>query len=167
MVQLVTVEEGIARIKQIIMQLGTALITTEALNGDLHSRPMTSSQPEFDGNLWFFTNRYSTKVAEIGANSRVNVSFLDQASFVSLAGTARIVDDASKKRQLWQESLRAWFVGGPDDPDTTLIHVTAHSGQYWETSLGPLGSLRDIVKMFVISKLEAPTRETGADEITL
>src|SRR3954464_7761859 len=37
--------------------------------------------------------------------------------YVSLSGSARIVKDAEKLKELWSEAFRVWFPAGLDDPE--------------------------------------------------
>jgi general stress protein 26 len=137
-------------IRKLIKQIRIAMLTTEGANGELHSRPMQSQQTDFDGDLWFFANRYSTKVDEILLHPRVNVSYLSANGYVSLAGTAHIIEDVAKKRGLWHDSMRVWFEAGPESPDVVLICIEATSGQFWDGPDGPFAKLISMVKMFAL-----------------
>lgn len=53
-----------------------AMLTTVEEDGSLHSRPMTTQEVEFDGDLWLFTRADAPKVWEAGHHRQVNVSFL-------------------------------------------------------------------------------------------
>ena len=44
-------------------------------------------------------------------------------TYVSVSGTAAMLDDAAKKQQLWNKLTEAWFPGGPTDPDLALVQV--------------------------------------------
>ena len=48
-----------------------AMLTTVHADGTLHSRPMTTQQLEFDGNLRFFSGLNSEKVQELAAHPEV------------------------------------------------------------------------------------------------
>ena len=55
-----------------------------------------------------------------------------ESEYLTVYGTASIVDDRSKIAALWSPMAKAWFQGGKDDPDLTLIKVTPESAYYWE-----------------------------------
>ena len=151
MVQLVTRRDGIEIIRRILRDVRVAMLTTEGLNGEMHSRPMITQNVDFDGSVWFFTRYDSSKVNEILHRPQVNVSYLGAQGYVSLAGTAHIVTDVQQKRELWHEALRVWLQEGPGSPDVVLIRVVAESGQYWEGNQGgKLGKLLTVAKMFVL-----------------
>jgi len=130
-----TREESIGKIADLIQDIRFAMLTTLSLEGHLHSRPMTLQEASFDGTLWFFTGLSSPLVAEVGAHSEVNLGLSDpdSQSYVSLCGSARVVDDPAKERELWKPALRAWFPRGLEDPDLTLLRIDIHHVQYWDS----------------------------------
>jgi general stress protein 26 len=138
-------------IQKLIAAIKFAMLTTELTDHTLHARPMAvanASEKTFDSELWFFSRRNSGKIAEIQSHQQVNLSFADSDHnrWLSLAGSAEQVDDHAKVKELWNPALKAWFPGGVDDPEITLIRVTAESAQFWE---GPPSS---IVKMLGFAK---------------
>lgn len=151
MVQLVTRRDGIEIIRRIVRDVRVAMLTTEGLNGEMHSRPMITQNVDFDGNVWFFTRYDSSKVNEIQQEPRVNVSYMGSQGYASLAGTAYIVEDIVKKRELWHDTLQLWLHEGPESPDVVLICVKADSGQYWESNhIGGISKLITVAKLFVL-----------------
>ena len=50
---------------------------------------------------------------------------------MSIEGTAEVVEDDERKRQLWQDSLEAWFTDGPDDDKVVLLKVRADRIHAW------------------------------------
>jgi general stress protein 26 len=111
----------------------TAMLTTEDA-GHLRARPMVASQQGFDGTLWFFTRRSSHKVAEVGADHQVGVSYADSGKqdYVSLSGTATLVTDKASIEAHWSEAMRTWFPKGKDDPEVALLKVTVEAAEYWD-----------------------------------
>ncbi|MFN8111553.1 MAG: pyridoxamine 5'-phosphate oxidase family protein, partial [Thermoleophilia bacterium] len=85
------------------------MLTTTAQDGTLVSRPMTMQEVEFDGDLWFFAERESRKIAHIGANPRVNVACGSGTDWVSVSGSATVVDDRDRVHELWNGGAQAWF----------------------------------------------------------
>jgi general stress protein 26 len=121
-------------------------LTTITMDGRLTSRPMTLQEVEFDGDLWFFAERDSTPVQHIAASPEVNVGAGSGSSWVSLTGDAVVVEDAAKKRELWNGAVDAWFPQGPDDDSVVLIKVQADSAEYWDTPGGRLATAFSFVK---------------------
>jgi general stress protein 26 len=113
--------------------ISVAMLTTED-DEHLRARPMVASQSGFDGTLWFFTRASSHKVAEVGADRRVGVTYADAKSqnYVSLSGTARLVRDAGSVEAHWSEAMRVWFPKGKSDPDIALLRVDVVAAEYWD-----------------------------------
>jgi general stress protein 26 len=60
-------------------------------------------------------------------------SDIDNAVYVTVAGTGAVVDDRAKIKELWREDFRGFFPKGPEEPNLTLIRVDIESGEYWDT----------------------------------
>ena len=100
----------------------------------VNTRPMSNNgEVQYDGDNWFFARRDSTKIGEILADDRVHLTFSDNeaVNFISVWGSGEVVDDVDLKKKLWQKSLKRWFENGPEDPEVTLIKVSANKIQTW------------------------------------
>ena len=99
----------------LIKDIKFAMFTTRHSNGHLHARPMTTQNKRVDEDhsLWFFMSRSGEPVADIEAEPSVNVVYADAGkdSYVSVSGTARVVDNMAKREQLWNKFNAAWFPG--------------------------------------------------------
>ena len=113
-----------------------AMFTTRHANGHLHSRPMTTqnSKLDEDDSLWFFMSNSGDPVADLGADPTVNVAYANPGkdSYVSVSGTAQVVDDVERKKRLWNKMNEAWFPNGPTDPDVALVQVRITHANYWD-----------------------------------
>lgn len=109
-------------------------LTTSDGRGRLVGRPMTLQQ--VDGKtLWFFTSR-STELAEsIQRDPRVNVCSMDvkESFYLSISGTAQLVDDRAKVRELWSLMVKAWFPSGADDPELVLVRLDITQAEVWNS----------------------------------
>src|SRR4051794_6039088 len=112
------------------------MLTTTDADGHLVSRPMSRQEVDLDADLWFIATRDSRKVDHIRANPTVNVTVTSGSSWVSLSGTAEVVDDLAKLKELWSTFAEAWLPEGPEDPNAILIHVDADFAQYWDNPGG-------------------------------
>ena len=52
---------------------------------------------------------------------------------MAISGTANVVTDPAKIKELWHESLRGWFPKGQDDPNIALLKVTIDIGEFWDS----------------------------------
>lgn len=129
-----THHEGAEKLYELIQDIKIAMMTTIEPDGTLHSRPMYNHQADKSGDLWFFSRARSGKVSELSKDSQVNLGYSNPSSqdYVSVSGTAEIVTDKAKVKELWSEGLRTWFPKGPDDPNIALIRVHPSGGEYWD-----------------------------------
>lgn len=126
-------QDELRKVHEVMKDVRTAMVTTVGPDGELHSRPLTTQDAEFTGECWFIVNRDSETVAHVGADPRVNLAYSGTSSWLSLFGTATVVDDLAKKKELWNTFTDAWFDDGPEDEKAVLLHVDAESAQYWDT----------------------------------
>ncbi|MEQ8675159.1 MAG: pyridoxamine 5'-phosphate oxidase family protein [Aggregatilineales bacterium] len=111
----------------------TTMFVTRNKEGNLVSRPMTTQKPEFDGTVWFFVSSDADVIDEVKANSDVNIAYSLEGNYLSLSGTASMVDDDKKKKELWYPELKHWFDGaGPESPKVKLIKVDISTARYWD-----------------------------------
>ena len=146
--------DSIEKLRQMIKGINFAMMTTARSDGTLHSRPMATQQVEFDGDLWFFTGKASTKVKEIRNDQHVNLSYADPDDnrYVSIAGRARMVRDRAKAKELWNPFYRTWFPKGLDDPNLALMKVTVESAEVWDSPSSVMVHLFGIVKATLTGK---------------
>lgn len=117
----------------LIADIGVAMLTTQAPDGALHSRPMLALAAQPDGTLWFVMRLDSGKAAEIVGHRRVNLAYAapDRERYVSVSGTASIVRDKGKAESLWNPTCRAWLPEGPADPNLVLLRITVEEATRW------------------------------------
>ena len=126
--------------------LTIAMFTTVDVDGTITSRPMARQEVEPSAELWFITARDSRQVAHITARPHVGITFSSASTWVSLNGTATVVDDPAKLEELWNTFAEAWMPEGPDDPNVVLIRVDLEGGEYWDTPGGRIASLISLAK---------------------
>jgi general stress protein 26 len=120
----------------LIRDVKVAMLVTKDEDGQLRGRPMRAVQAsDFTGTLWFFTTRHSPKAEEIGQDAHVLLTYADPGAqtYVSVSGTAQVLRDPAKQKELWSEPLRTWFPGGPDDPEAALLQVAVEGAEYWDS----------------------------------
>ena len=140
-------ESAIAKLKELTEGIDFCMLTTID-SGQLRSRPMSTQQAEFDGDLWFFTSDDTHKVEEIEKDDRVCVAYSNpsDSTYVSVSGRASVVKDRAKIEELWSPILKAWFPEGLDDPHLCLLKVSAEQAEYWESPSGTVVQILGFVK---------------------
>ena len=136
------------------------MLTTVDSDGHFVSRPMAQQEVEFDGDLWFFAERGSRKVAHIAADPHVGLTLTSDDTWISLDGDAEIVDDTAKAKELWNPWVEAWLPQGPEDPSIVLIKFNGHTAEYWDTPGGRIASVISFVK----AKVTGERYDGGANE---
>lgn len=137
----------LSKIAELIRDIKFAQLTTITEEGHLHAHPMTTQQQEFDGDVWFIGSKATETVQHIAAQPQVNLSYSDTLSnnYVSINGTAELIDDTIKLKELWSDAYNAFFEQGIDDPNIQLIKVHANGAEYWEGK-GKLNTLIQLTK---------------------
>jgi len=134
------------KLARLLKDFRFAMLTSRDEDGKLTAHPLTVQESEFDGDLWFIIGRHASAVEHIARDANVGVSFSSNDSWLSLAGTASIVDDGAKLRELWNPAVEAWFPDGPEDPNVTLLRVDTVSGEYWDSPGGKVATIVAFVK---------------------
>jgi general stress protein 26 len=132
------------------------LITHDDLESKLRARPMSLVQGEYDGTLYFFTDRKDAKAYEIKRDREVCLTFGDPDSqtYVSLSGKANIIENQKLTDQYWNKWVAAWFPKGKDDPNLAMLEVKIESGEHWKADENKLVQLFKIAKANITD--EAP-----------
>lgn len=136
----------LTKLNELLKGFRFAMVTTRTAEGKLVAHPLTVQETEFDGDLWFVISRKASAVEHIRLDPTVGVSFSSNDSWLSLSGTAHVVEDDAKLREQWNAGLEAWFPEGPEDPDIVLLKVDADSAEYWDSPGGRVASLVAFVK---------------------
>ncbi len=139
--------EEFKKLGELIKDIKVAMLTTVESDGTLHARPLAALHYSCDETLWFFVQIDSAKVSEIDHDTRASVTFSNPStnSYVAIAGTAEILRDAAKAKELWTPFARAWFPAGLDDPELALLKVRMERAEYW-TSAGKAMYLFGVAK---------------------
>lgn len=139
-------DEANDKIKKIVDDTDICLFTTDLSSVPLRTRPMSTQKVDEAGNLWFFSPKDSDKNADIAKNNRVQLFYSNMKGmeFLSLYGTATIIQDVEKAKELWKTHVKIWF-DKPEDPNLTIIKVVPEDGYYWDTKDGKLISLFKMV----------------------
>jgi len=156
--------EGLQKFAKMVKGIRFAMLTTVDEDGHLDARPMATQDSDFEGKLYFFTAEHSHKVTALKDNNQVNVAYADPSDnrYLSARGTARLVDDAAKKKELWNPMLKAWFPRGLEDPELALLCVDVEDAHFWDTPSGKMVQLFGMVKAAVTGEGYKPSKgETG------
>lgn len=143
-----------------IKDIRTGMLTTQGADG-LESRPMSASVDRDAGKLWFITRIDSSKTHEIADDAEVNVAFAapNSNSWVSVTGSARVIRDAAKAKELWSPFAEAWMPEGPEAPTTALIEVNPRHATLWDEP-------NKLVQLFQVAAANITQKPPSAGEVT-
>lgn len=146
-------KEAIEKIQELANEQ-TCHFCTFTNSFEITARPMYTQKVEDDGCFWFFSSKSSEKNQEIKTNSKVQLLFGDpgKSNYLSVVGEASIVEDKSKIDELYTPYVKAWFQGGKDDPEISLIKISPSDAYYWDTKHGKLISFFKIMASIVSGK---------------
>jgi general stress protein 26 len=153
-----SIATNVARVADLIRGVPICMMTTVMGDGTPHARPMIAQEHPFDGALWFLVERESNVVKEIHRNPHVGVTYADSVShrYVSLSGTARVVEDRAVIGMMWRPSMESWFPAGPMDPALALLRVDPTVAWFWEGPPASLGQVLELAKSIVTGEGGAP-----------
>jgi len=161
-------DAAIQKVRELLPSFQSAMLITHTPQGEMHARPLAlqGDPTTFGGTLWFFTDRDSRKVAESESGRPVSiVCQSDQHSaYLHLTGTAAVVDDKQKMRELYSPLLRTWFPQGLEDDQLTLLRFDADSGTYWRVEGGIVRSAISFGKAVATGR---PSKTTEAGDLRL
>ena len=135
------------RIWEIIEGAGICMLTTRRANGELRARPLEARPDRNNNCVYFVTDARSAKEHEIEVDPNVGLIFIDAGAqaYVSITAQAKVFQDASKAKELWRVTDKAWWAG-PDDPDVCVIRAELLSAEIWD------GPATKVVEVFEFLK---------------
>lgn len=132
-------ERAIEKIRELTSAAKTCFFCTRGSGGLSDGvRPMSIQQVDAEGACWFLSARDSHKNKEIKQDGTVDLYFQGSAhsDFLHLTGTAELLEDRSKIKELWEPIMKTWFTEGVDDPRISLIKFIPYGGYYWDNKHG-------------------------------
>ena len=135
-------EEANKKIKHIVDDADICLFTTDLTSLPLKTRPMSRQRVDDNATIWFFSDKDSDKNDDIKKDDRVQLFYSNQknSEYLSLYGTATIIQNEILAEELWSAPAKIWFKDAKD-PNLTIIKVVPEDGYYWDTKNGKIVSL--------------------------
>lgn len=123
------------RVWDLIDSIKFAMLVTHDGNGDeLRARPMHAHGKREEDTIYFLTDRRHHKDDEIQINDNVCLAFSDTSGhrYLSISGTASLVDDRARVRALWEPSNKA-FWDDENDPNIRILRVRPAMAEFWDS----------------------------------
>jgi len=138
-----TANDAVKKIREIAKDANICMFVTDLATLPLMGRPMATQEVDDEGNIWFMSDKNSDKNKDIERDEQVQLfySHTGNYEYLSIYGSAEIVNDRSKIEELWTPMAKTWFKDGKDDPNISLIKVTPEDAYYWDTKNNKMVSL--------------------------
>jgi general stress protein 26 len=120
------------RVRSMIQHAGVVMLINTDHDGSHVGRPMLPLWLEHDPSVYFLTHQSSRKVKQVDARPQVVLTIAGADCYVVVRGTASVLRDPALIRRLWNPTYLAWFPGGTDDREATVLRVTVEHVDYWE-----------------------------------
>jgi len=120
------------------------LVTHDGAGDELRARPMSAHVARDEEAIFFLADARDRKDDEIEINQNICLTFADTSgqAYVSVTGTANLLDDRAKVAELWSTAAKAWW-DSKDDPNIRVLRVMPSMAEFWDSP----GSLVTTVKM--------------------
>src|SRR5687768_5622783 len=137
--------DDVARVWDLMEKISFCMLAT--WNGsELRSRPMDARVRRKEDAIYLLTDARHLKDDEIAHYPKLNLAFADTGAmkYVSLSGEAKVTNDRTKIKELWEPTAKAWW-DSADNPNIRLLTVTPTDAEYWDSP----GKTVSMVKMLV------------------
>jgi general stress protein 26 len=106
-----------------------------------HSEPMTAQIDDDQPNTLFFFAGRDNRIAK-GGDAMAQFVGKGHDFFACLAGNITTDNDRGQIDKLWNNQVEAWFPGGKEDPNLTLLRFDVDSAELWETDISISGRVK-------------------------
>lgn len=160
-----TRQQQIDELRELVMDLDVAMFTTQDGGRQLHSRPMDTQQVDDEGVFWFLASRSSPLVGEVHDHPAICLTYASHArnTYVCVSGKAQEIHDQAKLSELWSSEHAAYFRGGREDPDLTLLRVTPGHAEIWAGPSGAVARLLAFAAATITGEEQAMGGKTELD----
>jgi len=148
------------KIWNLIKEIGVAMLVTHDDKVGIHARPMQLVQNDYDNKIWFYTNTDDDKVFEIAQDREVCLSFScpHHETYVSMTGTASLINDQAKIEEYWNPFVDAWFPEGKNSSNIGMIEVKINKGEHWDSESSSM------IQAFKMLKASVTDQKPDLDE---
>lgn len=101
-----------------------------------HSQPMTAQfDDDLPNEIYFYCKRDNRLVSALSSSQAAVVNFAakDHSLFACVHGMLSVDNDPAKIDKFWSQVVGAWFDGGKDDPELTLLKFDAGNAEIWKS----------------------------------
>lgn len=113
-----------------------------------HCRIMEIQKVEEDLKIWFVAHKSSPKIGQIGISHDACIVAFNQQTIrdIRLFGKLETHFDMERKKNVWKDSLDAYFKDGMNDPELTVIVFTPEKLEYRDMKSGGIAPEVEILQ---------------------
>lgn len=99
-------------------------------------QPMSAQGEPETNSLWIFVNKNADLYRKVGTGTDAHFVVVGKKHdyHATVMGQIKENKDPAKVEKFWSPIVAAWFKGGKDDPDMTLLQMTARKASIWGSS---------------------------------
>lgn len=139
--------DAVRKLKELTKNTSTCMFASGLSKVPFHVCPMGVQEVDDSGDLWFFSGADSVHNRQLEGDPRVQLIFsnVSKVEYLTVFGETTISKDPRKIDELWNKFVEAWFPGGKNDPNLTLLCVRPSIAHYWDTENGKLVTMAKIL----------------------
>ena len=147
-------ENALEKFMELVHDINVCMFITNSSETD-HTRPMATVDIDKDGILWFYTDIRSIKIEEVSMEHKVHLVYAHpgKESYLDVWGQANVITDKVTVTNKWKPIMKAWFPGGPGDPNVALLKVKPYRIYYWDAEAGKMVSFLKIAAKSIGAKI--------------
>lgn len=140
-------QQGLDKLRELVKEVRICMLCTKHRD-HIDSKPMSTSDIDEDGTIWFFTDEFTEKVEQVEENPQVCLAYSDPSknSYLSVSGIAGVVHEKGKMEDLWNPMLKAWFPQGLDTPNIALLKINPTHAEFWDSSSSKMVTFFQAIK---------------------
>ena len=133
--------EAKKKFREMVAEIKITMFATNLSNKPIDVAPMFTKRVDESGNLWFLSSKNTDHSHNLLQNSSCQLFFAKGATdFLSVYGTAEILNDRDAIASLYEKTDNAYY-GGSDDPNLRAIKFRPEQAAYWSADGGKLVNL--------------------------
>jgi general stress protein 26 len=129
------IKKAVEKSQELVKRSSIAMVATIGSDGFPNIKAMLSDVNNGLREIWFSTNTSSNRVSQLKLNNKTAVYFVDFETWegLMLIGKTEIKRDKETREFRWRDGSERYYPSGVDDPDYTVLHFTAESGDYYHS----------------------------------
>lgn len=129
-------QEALKKLSEMIVRNDTAMLVTTDASGVSRSCPMVNINENFDGDIYFLSEKGDEVVRRLASNENASVVIAEvsRGCYANITGTAEVSTDRKKAELLWNDKCRRYYGTSTPGEDVVVIRIDVVDAEYWDCS---------------------------------